>query len=186
MKNINQKTRMLCEGAVSIALAIALSFVEIELWFQGGSISPAMIPLVLFAFRWGCGWGVLAGLVFGTLKYFIGTGSWALDWVSIIFDYSAAYAAVGLAGLLKGKVTLLPLAATVGGAARFIIHFISGFTVYAKWMPDEFMGLPMTSPVLYSALYNGAYMLPSTIVTVLVCGLLIRPLRKWLGGETLK
>jgi len=44
MKNISKKTRMLCEGAISIALAYALSLVEIELWFQGGSISPAMIP----------------------------------------------------------------------------------------------------------------------------------------------
>ena len=177
---------MLCEGAISIALAIALSFIEIELWFQGGSISPAMIPLVLFAFRWKCGWGILAGLIFGTLKYFIGTGSWALDWVSIIFDYSVAYAAIGLAGLFSRKVRLLPLAAVTGGIARFIVHFISGCTVYAKWMPDEFMGLSMTSPVIYSALYNGAYMLPSIIVTVVVCILLIRPLRKWLGGEDLR
>ena len=48
MKNVNQTTRMLCEGAVSIALAYALTFVELDLWFQGGSISAAMIPIILF------------------------------------------------------------------------------------------------------------------------------------------
>ena len=42
MKNVNQTTRMLCEGAVSIALAYALTFVELDLWFQGGSISAAI------------------------------------------------------------------------------------------------------------------------------------------------
>ena len=57
MKNVNQTTRMLCEAAVSIALAYALSFLELDLWFQGGSIGAAMIPLIMFAVRWGAGWG---------------------------------------------------------------------------------------------------------------------------------
>ncbi len=109
-----------------------------------------------------------------------------MDWVSIIFDYSVAYAVVGLAGLFKRKVSMLPVAAVVGGLARFVIHYLSGVTVYAKWMPEEFLGLPMTSPAIYSALYNGAYMLPSIIVAVVVCMLLRKPLRKWIAGEDLK
>ncbi len=187
MTNTSKTTRMLCEGAVSIALAYALSFVELDLWFQGGSIGATMIPLILFAVRWGAGWGLLAGLVFGTLKYFLGLSSWAIDWVSIIFDYSVAYAMVGLAGLFRNKVKQIPLAAAVGCIARFIIHYVSGFTVYAKWMPEEFMGMPMTSPFIYSALYNGGYMLPCTILAVVVCALLItvKPIRNWLGGDDL-
>ncbi len=186
MKNVNQTTRMLCEGAVSVALAYALTFVELDLWFQGGSISAAMIPLILFAVRWGAGWGMAAGLVFGTLKYFIGLDSFVLNWVSIIFDYSGAYAMVGLAGLFKRRADRLPLAALAAGVARFIVHYISGVTVYAESMPEEFMGLTMTSPFFYSALYNGGYMLPSTILAVAVCTALMAPLRKWLNGEDLK
>lgn len=187
MTNTNKTTRMLCEAAVSIALAYALSFVEIDLWFQGGSIGATMIPLILFAVRWGAGWGMLAGLVFGTLKYFLGLSSWAIDWVSIIFDYSVAYAMVGLAGLFKNKVKQISLAAAVGCVARFLIHYISGFTVYAKWMPEEFLGMPMTSPFLYSALYNGGYMLPCAVLAVVVCALLItvKPIHSWLGGDDL-
>lgn len=186
MKNVNQTTRMLCEGAVSIALAYALSYLKIDLWFQGGSIDAVMIPLIIFAVRWGAGWGVAAGLVFGTMKYFLGLSSWALDWVSIIFDYSVAYAVVGLAGLLKRKASLLPAAAAIGCAARFVIHYLSGVTVYAKWMPEEFMGMTMTSPFIYSALYNGGYMLPNTILAVAACFALAVPLRKWLNGDDLK
>ncbi len=182
MKNTSKTTRMLCEGALCIALSLALSYLEIDLWFQGGSISATMIPLILFAFRWGAGWGVLAGLVFGTLKYFLSSG-WAIDWVSIIFDYTVAYAMVGLAGLFKRKTRLLPLAAVVAGFSRFIIHYFSGATVYARWMPEEFMGLPMTSPFIYSALYNGGYMLPCTILAVVACAALMHPLRKWLEGD---
>ena len=114
MKNVNQTTRMLCEGAVSIALAYALTFVELDLWFQGGSISAAMIPIILFAVRWGAGWGIVAGLAFGTLKYFLGLDSFVISWVSIVFDYTGAYAMVGLAGLFKRKANLIPLAAALG------------------------------------------------------------------------
>ena len=188
MTNTRKTTRILCEGAISIALAYALSFLELDLWFQGGSIGATMIPLILFAVRWGAGWGLMVGLVFGSLKYFLGLSSWALDWVSIVFDYSVAYAMVGLSGLFKGKVKLISLAAATGSLARFLIHYVSGFTVYAKWMPEEFMGLPMTSPFIYSALYNGGYILPCAILAIVVCVLLVtvRPIRNWLEGNNLK
>ena len=186
MKNVNQTTRMLCEGAVSIALAYALTFVELDLWFQGGSISAAMIPIILFAVRWGAGWGVVAGLAFGTLKYFLGLDSFVISWVSIVFDYTGAYAMVGLAGLFKRKAGLVPVAALVAGAARFVVHYVSGVTVYAEWMPETFMGMTMTSPFFYSALYNGGYMFPSTLLAVVACAALMKPLSKFLNGEDLK
>ena len=106
MKNVNQTTRMLCEGAVSIALAYALTFVELDLWFQGGSISAAMIPIIIFSVRWGLGWGVAAGAAFGTLKYFLGLDSFVISWVSIVFDYTGAYAMVG--SLFRTRVRFPP------------------------------------------------------------------------------
>ena len=72
----------------------------------------------------------------------------------------------------------LPLAAFVGCVARFGIHFISGVTVYAQYMPEEFMGMTMTSPVFYSVLYNGTYMLPNTILAIVICVLLMKPAAK--------
>lgn len=38
----------------------------------------------------------------------------------------------------------------------------------------------------YSALYNGGYMLPSTVLAVVVCAALMKPLSKFLNGEDLK
>lgn len=186
MQKTSQDIRALCEGAICVAMAMVLSFFEANpIWIQGGSIDLVMIPLILYAVRWGWGRGVGAGLVFGTLKYFVGA-VFAVDWVSIIFDYSVAYAAVGLAGLLKNRDKQVWLAAIVGGVARFIVHYISGVTVYARWMPDEFMGMAMTSPFFYSALYNGGYMLPSTILAVLACVALAKPLQGFLRGDDLR
>ena len=172
----HQQLRCLTECSIFVAAALALSYLKIPLGFTfggfGGSIDLVMIPLVIAAFRWGLGWGIGAGLVFGTLKYFLASGG-AISWVSIIFDYSVAYMAVGLAGLFYRKYKLVPVAALVGCVARFLVHFISGITVYKQYMPDEFMGITGMTPVLYSTLYNGTYMLPNTILAVVVCALLI-------------
>ena len=189
MENKKKKAvsiRCLAEGGVCVALAVALSYakIPIDLAFGGfgGSIDLVMIPLIVFAVRWGAGWGVGAAFLFGTLKYFLGRQS-AISWVSIIFDYSAAYALVGLAGLLRRKYSLLPLAALIGCAGRFLVHFISGVTVYAQYMPEEFMGVTRLNVPLYSLLYNGTYMLPNTVLAVLICALLI-PVVKRLDKQT--
>ena len=181
MSNVSKSTRALVEGAICVALSIALSYAKIPIGLAfggfGGSIDLVMIPLIVYAVRWGCGWGILAGFVFGTIKYFIGQHA-DISWVSIIFDYSVAYAFVGFAGLLKRKYRLLPLAALVGCVGRFLIHYISGVTVYAQWMPEEFMGISGMTPPLYSLLYNGTYMLPNTILAVVLCALLVKPVQK--------
>ncbi len=186
-EKVRMLVRMLCEGGLCVALSVVLSYVELEVGPSGGSINATMIPLILFAIRWGWGWGVGAGLVFGTLKYFLGEG-FVISWVSIVFDYSVAYAFVGFAGVLKRKADLAWLAALVGCVARFLIHYLSGVTVYAEWMPEEFMGLTMTSPFFYSLLYNLFYMLPSTVIAVVgVLALSKSPaVRKWLEGGDLR
>lgn len=183
----NEKVRMLCEGALCIAMSVVLSYVKLDVGPSGGSINATMIPLVLFAIRWGWGWGVGAGLVFGTLKYFLGEG-FVISWVSILFDYSVAYAFVGFAGVLKGKANTAWLAALMGCAARFVVHYLSGVTVYAEWMPEEFLGMTMTTPFFYSFLYNLFYMLPSTVITLVGVFTLsmVAPIRKWLEGSDLK
>ena len=175
--NIKNSTRMLAEGALCIALSLALSYFKIPTGVSfggfGGSIDLVMIPLIIFAYRWGLFKGILAGFAFGTLKYFLAGGA-AVNWVSMLLDYSVAYAFVGFAGLYKGaKNKKLPFAALAGCIGRFIIHFISGVTIYAEYMPEEFLGMKMPSPFVYSLLYNGTYMLPNTVIAILVCVLLI-------------
>ena len=45
------------------------------------------------------------------------------------------------------------------------------------------MGMTMTSPVTYSILYNGTYMLPNTILAVIICALLMKPAAKLPSAE---
>ena len=92
----------------------------------GGSITLVMVPLILFTVRYGVPWGILAGVAFGTLKYFFAEG-FAVSWVSIIFDYSVAYGAVGLAEKILPFFDISlgwVLPAFVGLVLGLIIHFV--------------------------------------------------------------
>lgn len=181
----HKKLLALCECAIFTAMALALSYLKIPIGLEfggfGGSIDLVMIPLILCAIRWGYGWGLGTGLVFGTLKFFLAGGT-AVNWQSMLLDYSIAYMCVGLAGLLRGKSKTAWLAALIGCFGRFVIHFISGITIYAEYMTDIF-GLHMTNTWVYSLLYNGSYMLPNTILAVAVIALLSVPLGKYMRGE---
>ncbi len=171
-------TRMLAEGGIAIALALALSYLKIPVAALGGSIDFVMVPLIVYAYRWGIWQGLLAGLAFGTLKFFLAGGT-AVNWQSMLLDYSVAYAFVGFAGLLRKKKGMLPLAALIGCIARFVVHFVSGVTIYAEYAEPtaDFFGLSVATPgaFLFSTVYNGAYMLPNTIIAVIVCAILIKP-----------
>lgn len=174
---MNKNLKMLCEGAVMIALAMALSYVDIPLGFQGGSINLTMIPLLVFALRYGCVPGMLVGLVFGTMKFFFAGGT-ALNWVSMLFDYSVAYAAVGVAGLFRNIKNGDMIGTVAGGLLRFIVHFISGVTVYAEYAESTYLGLNTANKYIYSAVYNGVYMLPSIVICIILVPVIYRILEK--------
>ena len=60
--------RCLCEAAILVALAQVLSYIKLMELPNGGSLTPAMFPLLLFAVRWGVKPGLLAGFAFGLLQ----------------------------------------------------------------------------------------------------------------------
>ena len=50
------KTRMICEAAIFIAMAEILSLIKLYEFPNGGSITLEMLPIILFAARYGCGY----------------------------------------------------------------------------------------------------------------------------------
>ena len=98
----NQHLRMLCEGAVFVALAQILSMLKLWEMPWGGSITLGMLPIFLFAVRWGTKWGLVGGFAYGLLQV-IFDGGFAISWQSILGDYLVAFTVLGLAGLARGK-----------------------------------------------------------------------------------
>ena len=179
----NHKIRMLSEGALLIAMAQILSLIPLWKMPWGGSIDLAMAPILLFAVRWGVKWGLVEGLAFGTLQM-IFEGGVAIGWQSILGDFLVAFTALGLAGICRGMEKGIFAGTLVGGLARFLVHYVVGATIWAQYMPEEFFGMTMTTPWVYSALYNGCYMVPCTVL-VLVAGLLLKktPVKKYMVAQ---
>ena len=179
------RTRMLCEGALMVALAQILGYLKLAEAPNGGSITFAMFPIILFAVRWGLRPGLMAGFLFGLLQL-IFDGAYAWGWQSMLLDYLVAFTPLGLAGLFRGKSWGLIAGTLAGCLARFAIHYISGVTVYKILAPTEFLNWTFSSPALYSLVYNGSYMLPNTIITLLISVVLYVPLKRFILGLDLK
>lgn len=179
------RIRMLCEGAVLLAAAQVLSMLKLWEMPWGGSVVLAMVPMVLFAVRWGLGPGLLAGFAFGNLQ-FLFDGGFALGWQSILGDYLVAFSVLGLAGLVKGRKYGVFTGTVIAGAARFLVHYVVGATIWAAYMPEIYLGIPMTTPWVYSLLYNVCYMGPNILITLVVFVLLYKPLQMYMTGADLK
>lgn len=179
-----KKTRVLVECAILIALAVVLSYLKFDLGAQGGSVSLVMLPLILIALRHGTVWGLATGLVFGFVKCVLGDGlGWGIP--SILLDYVLAYGMIGFAGLFRKMKLGVVWGTLVAGFGRFIIHFLSGVLLYAS-SAGPIYGLDFSSAttmgvILYSVVYNGAYVLACTIFALIVLLMLKKALPKHLS-----
>ena len=187
MKNTNHlRIRALTEGAILVALAFVLSFVKLYELPNGGSLTPAMFPILLFALRWGLGRGLLAGFVFGLLQL-IFDGAYAWGWQSMILDYLLAFTPLGLAGLFKGRAWGIFPGTVIGCAGRFIVHYISGVTIYRIIEPTAVPGLgTFDNAAVYSLVYNGSYMLPNMLLAMILAGVLYVPMKKYFAGNDIR
>ena len=180
--NWHYRLRILTEGAILIALAEILSFLPLYKFPWGGSIDLAMLPVLLFCCRWGFGPGMLVSTAHAVLQTLF-EGGIAIGWQSILGDFLIAYMVLGVAGAFRGRFCL---GVTVACALRFLVHYVVGATIWAEYMPEAFFGMTMTTPWIYSALYNGAYMLPDLVMILIAYVLLCRtPLARYLKGEDL-
>lgn len=156
-------TRILAEIIVLVALAGALSLLSHSFFSlpQGGSINLGMVPIFWLALRRGWKIGIFAGAVFGLVDLVI--EPFIVNPVQFILDYPLAFALIGLAGFFQRW----PVAGVVVGVTgRFISHFVSGVIYFASFAPEGM------SPIVYSAIYNGTYLVPSMIVCAVVIGIL--------------
>lgn len=184
MNKQHNAVRAMVEGAVFVAIAEVLGFFP-KLWQMpyGGSITLMMLPLVVYALRWGLGQGLLAGFALGVLDFML-NGGVSIGWQSIIGDYLVAITALGLAGLghKKGLPGVI-LGAVLGCLGRFTSIWITGATLWGEFMFDVY-GLPMDNEFVYSFLYNLPVLI-SGVLTVLICVILynVKPARKYILGE---
>lgn len=183
-KNAHLSLRCLCECAILIGCAQLLGYLKIYEMPAGGSVTVCMLPIMLICCRWGAGPGLLSGLIFGALQMLL-DGAYSWGWISIILDYLAAFMVLGFAGIVRKLPYNLVFASIVGCTLRFCSHLLSGYFFVRGESSFTIYSIKTASPWLYSAIYNGAYMLPNLIILVAVGFALAKPLNKYLYAKDL-
>ncbi|WP_291441592.1 energy-coupled thiamine transporter ThiT [Desulfovibrio sp.] len=179
---VKWNAKMLAAAALCIAMSFVLSYVRLLHMPQGGSITPAsMLPVMMFAFAYGFGPGLLCCLAYGVLQMF--QDMYIVGWVQAALDYLIAFGGLSIVALFRGWKS--PLNFSVGvvaaGALRVICHVISGVVYFAEYAPEGM------DPLVYSLTYN----LTSVGVDALICAVLgfvplVRNLARRMGPQGVK
>lgn len=172
----NQKTIILVEGAAMVALATVLSYVRLFKLPWGGSVTLlSMLPIVLFSIRRGVKPGMVVSFAYSLLQFGQGISDGIFGWgltpvmliACIVLDYIGAFSVLGLAGLFrKNKLVGWIAGISMAIGLRFVLHFLSGVVIWHSY-GELWDGFATENSVLYSFLYNGCYMLPELIFTLI-------------------
>ena len=171
------RVRIITETIVMVALAGALYLVKIFTLPQGGSVTlGSMVPIFLLALRRGPRIGIIGGVAFGLVALVedVYSGVEVIFYpAQVILDYPLAFGLLGLAGFFQ-KIPILGVG--IGIAARFCSHFVSGVLFFASYAPAG------VSPFIYSAVYNGGYLIPEFVITaaLMIALVKVRALERYL------
>jgi len=165
-------TRQLVFSAMAIALAMVTSMVKLMEMPMGGSVTLlSMLFIVLIAYWYGPVAGITTGMAYGLLQFVLEPIFYTLP--QMLLDYPLAFGALGLAGFFHKKKFGLQIGYLVGVAGRFIFATLSGVIFFASYAPEGM------NPWVYSILYQGSYLLPEAIVTLILIS--ITPVTKSLA-----
>lgn len=166
-KKVLFTVRDMTEIALMVAIAILLTFLDIDIGENGGSIGFVMIPLFYVCYRHGFIKGFIAsGVVFGIIHCIMGGYGFA----SYPLDYLLAFGGLAVVSffykpIFESENKVMPYVWTavsifIACFIRFVSHTISGMILWE-------------TPFWGSVVYNAAYVGPSTLLCMIAfCALL--------------
>ena len=178
MKGNKSKVLMMTEGGMMIALTALLSYIRIYQAPNGGSVTAgSMIPIMIYAIRWGLIPGIAVGASYGILDFIL--KPYFVHPLQLILDYPIAYGALGLAGIayyLKKEKNASGYAALIFGVSlaisgRLISHVLSGVVFFSEYAGNQ-------NPWIYSIAYNATYLIPELIISLLVLIVIWKPVQR--------
>ena len=158
--------RALTYGALCMAMSFVLSYIKLWSMPLGGSVTLAsMLPLLWYSNKFGVKNGLIAGAAYGLLQLIQKPEIY--HWVQVLLDYPLAFMMLGLAGSVKN----LQLGSIIGVAGRWVCHILSGAIFFAEWVPEGW-----SNAWVYSAAYNGTYLLVDLIICLVLSFILAKAL----------
>ena len=178
MKENRKNTYNLTLSAIFVALATVLSLIKVYNLPLGGAVTLfSMLPIVMVSCMLGLRWGIGSAFVYSLVQLGFGI---ALDGVlgwgltpaaligTILLDYILPFTALGFAGFAAKKGTVYMCICTAAVIIiRFICHLLSGAIIFDIWCEWE-------NVWFYSLCYNGSYMLPELIITVVGAAIIFK------------
>ena len=160
---VKWNAKMLAYAALCIAISFVLSYIRLFRMPQGGSITPAsMLPVMMFAYAFGFGPGLVCSMAYGVLQMF--QDMYIVGWVQATLDYVLAFGSLALVALFRGWKSPLnfSVGVVVAGIVRVFFHVLSGVVYFAEYAPEGM------DPLVYSLGYN----LSSVGVDALICAVI--------------
>lgn len=151
--------------AMGVALSMVTSYIKLWDMPMGGSITlMSMFFVSLIGYWYGLRWGVMTAVAYGVLQLIL--DPYVISLPQLVLDYILAFGALGLSGFFKGRRNGLYTGYIVSVLGRFIFTFLSGVIFFGMYAADYGM-----SATVYSILYNGGYILPELVLTLIVISL---------------
>ena len=155
-------TKQLVFSAAAMALSIVTSMIKFFDLPMGGSITLfSMLFIVLIGYWYGPTVGIMTAVAYGLLQFVIEPVFYSVP--QMIVDYPLAFGALGLSGFFQNSKHGLIKGYIMGVLGRYVFAFLSGLLFFAAYAE----GSGMSAPV-YSLAYNGFYLIPEAIVTLII------------------
>lgn len=174
------KLQTIIEIAIFAALAMLLDFLPSLKFGPSISISFAMVPIFMIAFRWGFIASMTSGFIWGILQIALGD-AWILTPTQAFIEYFIAFACIGFAGLFarviqrnlkenskRQALFWIVLAVYVGSLTRYFWHFIAGVIFFKSYAIEA-----GKAPYIYSLTTNGITYFFASLACSIVLVLLI-------------
>lgn len=163
-------TRALVFSAMAMALAMVTSMVKLIDMPMGGSVTLcSMFFVCLIGYIYGMRTGLMAAIAYGFLQLVV--DPYIISIPQMFTDYIFGFGALGLSGIFSGKKNGMLIGYLAGALGRYFFTFLSGMIFFGS----NGAAYHMSAPV-YSLAYNGAYLVPEAVVTVII--ILMPPVNK--------
>ncbi len=163
--------------SLTIAVCLIISFFPIFRLPLGGSVTIGkMLPLIFFTYFYDLKSGILAGATYSILQIimFFHIPPAKTPWIfalTILLDYIIPYLTVGFIAafktLFQNKKKYFITSIIFSYFIRFLCSTASGIIIWYEYIPKRY------NIWLYCVVYNLIYIVPETLIALIVCNILL-------------
>jgi thiamine transporter len=172
-------TKDVTEMSIMIALTsvfeVIFSAIGISLFPNGGSVSLALLPLMVITLRLGVLKGVVTALMYGIFQFILPVPVFFLTPTQYLFDYVIPTLVVVLIVALGRQKNQLLIGTALVYAAKYVSHVIAGVVYWGEFAPEGFNAWS------WSLYYNATYTVPSMVLSVIVVSVLLTRYPQYFG-----